>query len=149
MAYARGTVTVELAQLQYTLPRLAGEGVSPVAARGRYRHARPGEKDRDRPAKDPPPDFFELQQKSIRLQSSGASPHRAAGNDVKEVALVGYTNTGKSSLLNALTNAGVRAEDKLFATLDPVTRRVVLPDVGETVFTDTVGFIEKPPHEAL
>ena len=68
---------------------------------------------------------------------------------MKEVALVGYTNAGKSSLLNAVSDAGVYAEDKLFATLDPVTRRVMLPSGKEVLFTDTVGFIEKLPHDLI
>lgn len=66
-----------------------------------------------------------------------------------EVALVGYTNAGKSSLLNAISDAGVYAEDKLFATLDPVTRKVRMPSGKEVLFTDTVGFIEKLPHDLI
>jgi len=65
------------------------------------------------------------------------------------VALVGYTNAGKSSLLNALTDANVLAEDKLFATLDPTTRRVRLPEGREVLFTDTVGFIQKLPPDLV
>lgn len=62
------------------------------------------------------------------------------------LSLIGYTNAGKSTLMNALTGAGVLAEDKPFATLDPVTRRVSLPDRGEAMLTDTVGFVQKLPH---
>jgi GTP-binding protein HflX len=65
------------------------------------------------------------------------------------VALVGYTNSGKSTLLNLLTEAGVLAEDKLFATLDPVSRRINLPDGTEIMLVDTVGFIDKLPHEFI
>ncbi|MCL4394653.1 MAG: GTPase HflX [Chloroflexi bacterium] len=65
------------------------------------------------------------------------------------VAIVGYTNAGKSTLLNALTNAGVLVEDRLFATLDPTTRRVKLPAGGEALFTDTVGFIQKLPTQLV
>lgn len=71
---------------------------------------------------------------------------RRQKNAVPVVALVGYTNTGKSTLLNALSNAGVPAEDKLFMTLDPVMRRVSLPGGGEFLLVDTVGFIRKLPH---
>ncbi len=152
-AHARtreGRLQVELAQLQYTLPRLAGEGVSLSRLGGGIGTRGPGEKkieiDRRRIRRR----IFELQQEIDKVAEQRELRRTARReNDVKEVALVGYTNTGKSSLLNALTNAGVRAEDKLFATLDPVTRRVVLPDVGETVFTDTVGFIEKLPHDLV
>ncbi len=70
-------------------------------------------------------------------------------NRVKEVALVGYTNAGKSTLLNRLSDAGVYADDRLFATLDTVTRRVTLPDGMTVLFTDTVGFIDKLPHDLV
>ena len=70
---------------------------------------------------------------------------RRAKNGVPVVALVGYTNAGKSTLMNALSNAGVLAEDRLFATLDPVTRRVHLAPGRATLLTDTVGFIQKLP----
>lgn len=145
-----GRLQVELAQLQYTLPRLQGEGVSLSRLGGGIGTRGPGEKkieiDRRRIRRR----IFELQ-REIDKVAEQRELRRAARkeNDVKEVALVGYTNAGKSSLLNALTDAGVDAEDKLFATLDPVTRRLALPDVGETVFTDTVGFIEKLPHDLV
>lgn len=152
-AHARtreGRLQVELAQLQYTLPRLAGEGVSLSRLGGGIGTRGPGEKkievDRRRIRRR----IFELQRELEKVAEQRELRRVARReNDVKEVALVGYTNAGKSSLLNALTDAGVRAEDKLFATLDPVTRRVELPDIGETVFTDTVGFIEKLPHDLV
>lgn len=145
-----GRLQVELAQLQYTLPRLAGEGVSLSRLGGGIGTRGPGEKkieiDRRRIRRR----IFELQQEIDKVAQQRELRRSARReNDVKEVALVGYTNAGKSSLLNALTGAGVDAEDKLFATLDPVTRRLELPDVGETVFTDTVGFIEKLPHDLV
>ncbi len=65
------------------------------------------------------------------------------------IALVGYTNAGKSSLMNALTDAGVLVQDKLFATLDPATRRLALPGGRDALLTDTVGFIRKLPHELV
>ena len=68
---------------------------------------------------------------------------------VARIALVGYTNAGKSTLLNALTGAGVLAEDKLFATLDPVVRQVALPNGSQALLSDTVGFINKLPHELV
>ena len=107
---------VELAQLQYTLPRLAGEGVSLSRLGGGIGTRGPGEKkieiDRRRIRRR----IFELQQEIDKVAEQRELRRTARReNDVKEVALVGYTNTGKSSLLNALTNAGVRAEDKLFA----------------------------------
>lgn len=152
-AHARtreGRLQVELAQLQYTLPRLAGEGVSLSRLGGGIGTRGPGEKkieiDRRRIRRR----IFELQkeiEKVTQQRELRKTARRESG--VREVALVGYTNAGKSSLLNALANAGVYAEDKLFATLDPVARRVKIPGIGETVFIDTVGFIEKLPHELI
>src|SRR5204862_1653288 len=72
-----------------------------------------------------------------------------AAQAIRVVAVVGYTNAGKSTLVNALTEAGVSAEDKLFATLDPVTRHIVLPGNQEVLVTDTVGFIQKLPTKLI
>ena len=136
--------------MQYTLPRLQGEGTALSRLGGGIGTRGPGEKkievDRRRIRRR----IFELTQDIEKVKQQRDLRRSARReNEVKEVALVGYTNAGKSSLLNALTDAGVLAEDKLFATLDPVTRKVMLPDVGETVFTDTVGFIEKLPHDLV
>ncbi len=145
-----GRLQVELAQLQYTLPRLQGEGVSLSRLGGGIGTRGPGEKkieiDRRRIRRR----IFELNREIDKVAEQRDLRRTARReNDVKEIALVGYTNAGKSSLLNALTDAGVMAEDKLFATLDPVTRRFELPGIGEVVFTDTVGFIEKLPHDLV
>jgi GTP-binding protein HflX len=74
---------------------------------------------------------------------------RRASTPIPVVALVGYTNAGKSTLLNTLTNAGVLAEDQLFATLDPTTRRVTMPGGKEVLLSDTVGFIQKLPTQLV
>ena len=147
---AEGRLQVELAQYQYLLPKLSGMGTSMSRLGGGIGTRGPGEKkievDRRRIRRR----IFELTQDIEKVKQQRDLRRSARReNEVKEVALVGYTNAGKSSLLNALTDAGVLAEDKLFATLDPVTRKVMLPDVGETVFTDTVGFIEKLPHDLV
>ncbi len=145
-----GRLQVELAQLQYSLPRLQGEGTALSRLGGGIGTRGPGEKkievDRRRIRRR----IYELTQDIEKIKEQRDLRRSARReNDVKEVALVGYTNAGKSSLLNALTDAGVLAEDKLFATLDPVTRKVKLGAIGETVFTDTVGFIEKLPHDLV
>lgn len=145
-----GRLQVELAQLKYALPRLQGEGTALSRLGGGIGTRGPGEKkievDRRRIRRR----IFELTREAEKIKEQRDLRRSARKeNDVKEVALVGYTNAGKSSLLNYLTDAGVLAEDKLFATLDPVTRKVTLPDVGEVVFTDTVGFIEKLPHDLV
>ena len=142
-----GKLQVEMAQLSYQLPRLIGEGVSLSRLGGGIGTRGPGETK------------LEISRRRIRKRLSDLRSEindlaaqrtvqrkRRQKNAVPVVALVGYTNTGKSTLLNALSDAGVPAEDKLFMTLDPVMRRVSLPDGGEFLLVDTVGFIRKLPH---
>ena len=142
-----GRLQVELAQLEYRLPRLTGmwthlsrQGVGGVGLRG------PGETQLES-------DRRELGKRIVQLKRDLAQVHthrqlyrdRRKGTPVPVVALVGYTNAGKSTLLNALTGAEVMAEDKLFATLDPTTRRAALGSGREVLITDTVGFINNLP----
>lgn len=150
-----GKLQVELAQYQYILPRLAGmrldleqqvggAGAGPVGLRG------PGETQ------------LELDRRQIRRRIQTLRKgleevrrHRLQHRKQREragvpvAAIVGYTNAGKSSLLNALTGAGVLVQEKLFATLDPTTRKLALPAGGEVLLTDTVGFIRKLPHDLV
>lgn len=142
-----GRLQVELAQMAYQLPRLMGHGVSMSRLGGGIGTRGPGETrlemDRRRIRRrmsDLRHEIKELEeQRSLRRA-------RREKNRVPVVALVGYTNAGKSTLLNALSDANVLAEDKLFATLDPVVRTVKLPNGGEFLLVDTVGFISKLPH---
>ena len=142
-----GRLQVELAQMAYQLPRLMGHGVSMSRLGGGIGTRGPGETrlemDRRRIRKrmsDLRREIKELEeQRSLRRA-------RREKNKVPVVALVGYTNAGKSTLLNALSDADVLAEDKLFATLDPIVRTVKLPNGGEFLLVDTVGFISKLPH---
>lgn len=143
---AVGKLQVELAQLKYMLPRLTGKGTSMSRLAGGIGGRGPGETkletDRRR-ARDRIRDFEKRieslrQQREIRRQN-----RRASGIPV--IAIVGYTNAGKSTLLNTLTQSSVLSEDKLFATLDPTTRRLRVPSAREVVLTDTVGFIRDLP----
>ena len=142
-----GKHQVELAQLQYILPRLTGRGVEMARLGGGIGTRGPGEQklEVDRRVIRKRIDRLRSDLDEIRRHRQTQRKRRMEGA-VGTVALVGYTNAGKSSLLNALTQAGVFVEDKLFATLDPTSRRCDLPGGGQVVMTDTVGFIRKLPH---
>lgn len=145
-----GKLQVELAQNKYNLPRLAGEGQVLSRLGGGIGTRGPGEKKIEVDKRRIRRRIFELEQEINKLSEERQLRRTTREkNQIKEVALVGYTNAGKSSLLNAVSDAGVYAENKLFATLDPVTRRVTLPSGKEVLFTDTVGFIEKLPHDLI
>ena len=152
-ATAEGKAQVELAQYRYRLSHLIGLGVqlsrqAGVAAHGGVGNRGPGEKklELDRRHIRSRIDQLSKELKEIRENRSEARKKRLK-NKLPVIALVGYTNAGKSTLLNALTGADVFAEDKLFATLDTTTRKTSLPEGGrEVLFTDTVGFINKLPH---
>ncbi|MFZ5639146.1 MAG: GTPase HflX [Bacillota bacterium] len=145
-----GKLQVELAQLNYLLPRLTGMGQVLSRLGGGIGTRGPGETklemDRRRIRKriaDLARNLAEVRKnRSLQRKNRKSVP-------LPTVALVGYTNAGKSSLLNSLTDADVLAEDKLFATLDPTTRRLELPDNNEILLTDTVGFINKLPHHLV
>jgi GTP-binding protein HflX len=144
-----GKHQVELAQLQYMLPRLAGRG-SVMRQTGGIGVRGPGEQKLES-------DRRIIREKITRLKADlevirsqrRVQRHKRTGQALPQVALVGYTNAGKSSLLNALTKAHVLAEDKLFATLDPKVRQYVLPSGRPIVVADTVGFIRNLPHNLV
>ena len=141
-----GKHQVELAQLDYILPRLAGRGAV-MRQKGGIGLRGPGEQklEEDRRVIRRRIDRLRADIEAIRKQRR-IQRKRRKESAARGVALVGYTNAGKSSLLNALTGADVLVEDKLFATLDPRARRCKLPSQREVVFSDTVGFIRKLPH---
>jgi len=146
-----GKLQVELAQLNYRLPRLTGRGMELSRLGGGIGTRGPGERqlDIDRRHIRRRIHFIEeeLRRTKARRQQQARGGGRGAG--VPSVALVGYTNAGKSTLFNRLCGADALAEDKLFATLDPTMRRFELPSGGEAVMVDTVGFIQKLPHDLI
>lgn len=145
-ASAEGKAQVELAQLKYRLPRLAGRGGSLSQQAGGIGTRGPGETQLEVDRRRIQRRLAKLEKDIDRLRQRRALQRKARRRSrFHTVSIVGYTNAGKSSLLNRLTGAGVVAEDRLFATLDATTRQLALPG-GETVLlTDTVGFIKKLP----
>ena len=145
-----GKLQVELAQLRYTAPRLVGHGTEMSRLGGGIGTRGPGESKLETDRRHMKERISALERQLEELEENRAVMRAARDRSGRlKVALVGYTNAGKSTLLNRLTDAGVLAENKLFATLDPTTRRLTLPS-GETVLlTDTVGFIRKLPHHLV
>lgn len=142
-----GQLQVELAQLQYLLPRLAGRGVQMSQLGGGIGTRGPGETqlETDRRKIYRRIRHVEEQLENVR-QIRAQQRQRRESVPVATVALVGYTNAGKSTLFNALTQAGVLASNKMFATLDPTIRAVTLPSKRKVLLSDTVGFIRNLPH---
>ena len=141
-----GRLQVELAQHQYLLPRLVGQWSHLERLGGGIGTRGPGETQLETDRRIVRQRIAKLKEEleQVRKHRSLYRRRRQRAN-VPVVSLVGYTNAGKSTLLNALTGAGVAAEDKLFSTLDPVTRRITLPSGLAALLTDTVGFIQKLP----
>ena len=150
-----GRLQVELAQYQYLLPRLTGMwthlvrqtasgGKSPIGTRG------PGETQLETDRRHIRRKIQKLQEELEEVRRvRGTQRRRRQKNEVPSVALVGYTNAGKSTLLNALTGAGIHTGDRLFDTLDTTTRRLQLDDTLEVLLSDTVGFIRKLPTQLV
>lgn len=148
---AEGKIQVELAQLRYRSARLAGLGKSMSRLGGGIGTRGPGEKklEMDRRLIGKRISVLREELAEVVRHRELIRSGRKKGKTPPVAALVGYTNAGKSTLLNYLTDAGVFAEDELFATLDPTTRAVLLPDGNEILLTDTVGFIRKLPHHLI
>ncbi len=147
---AEGRLQVELAQLQYRLPRLAGQGTALSRLGGGIGTRGPGETklENDRRHIRRRIGALKAQLREVEGQRERRRARRQK-DGVRTVAIVGYTNAGKSTLLNRLTDAGVLAEDKLFATLDPTARALKLPDGREVLLVDTVGFVRRLPHHLV
>lgn len=147
---SEGKIQVELAQLRYSMTRLAGFGRSMSRLGGGIGTRGPGEKKLEMDKR-----IIRTRISQLKKELAEVQKHREVTrgqrnrNHVPVAAIVGYTNAGKSTLLNHLTNANVLEEDKLFATLDPTTRMLELPGKQQILLTDTVGFIRKLPHHLI
>ncbi len=142
-----GKIQVELAQLQYLLPRLAGRGKALSRLGGGIGTRGPGETKLETDRRHIRRRIHNLEEalkKTERQRLLRRTRRKKTG--VLTAAIVGYTNAGKSTLLNALTGAGVLAQDRLFATLDPTSRALKLPDGRSVMLIDTVGFVSRLPH---
>ena len=147
---SEGKIQVELAQLRYRAARLVGLRESLSRLGGGIGTRGPGEKKLETDRR-----LIRNRISALKAELAQVEKHRdlirgkRARGSLKTAAIVGYTNAGKSTLLNKLTGAGILAEDKLFATLDPTTRILELPSGQEILLTDTVGFIRKLPHHLV
>ncbi len=147
---AEGKLQVELAQLKYTIPRLSGHGTEMSRLGGGIGTRGPGESKLESDRRHIKRRIAALEEDIRNLEAARATQRKQREKSgMPKIAVAGYTNAGKSTLLNALTGAGILAEDKLFATLDPTTRKFALPDGTEILLTDTVGFIRNLPHHLI
>jgi GTP-binding protein HflX len=145
-----GRLQVELAQQRYRLPRLGGQGRSLSRLGGGIGTRGPGETKLESDRRHIRRRIQTLEDQLAELEKRRARRHERRRKDgVTTVAIVGYTNVGKSTLLNALTDAGALAEDKLFATLDPTARSLSLPDGRSVMLVDTVGLVRRLPHHLV
>ncbi len=145
-----GKIQVELAQLKYSLPRLGGKGAEMSRLGGGIGTRGPGESKLESDRRHIRRRIQSLQEELVQIAKRRENLRARREKDgVETVAIVGYTNAGKSTLMNTLTNAGVLAENKLFATLDPTSRALTLPDGRTVMLIDTVGLVRRLPHQLV
>jgi GTP-binding protein HflX len=145
-----GKMQVELAQLEYLMPRLVGRGIMLSRLGGGIGTRGPGEKKLEVDRRRIRQRIEKLKTDIKKIESSRRIMRKKRKeNLIPTVALVGYTNAGKSTLLNALTNAGQIVSDSLFTTLDPLSKRLVLPNGAHIIVSDTVGFLHNLPHHLI
>lgn len=147
---SEGRIQVELAQLKYMLPRLSGKGMSMSRLGGGIGTRGPGETKLETDRRHVRRRIESLEGKLCTIEKQRKRIRDRRRHDgFQTVALLGYTNAGKSTLMNALTDAGVLVKDQLFATLDPTARALILPDGKTVILIDTVGFISRLPHQLV
>lgn len=147
---SEGKLQVELAQLRYALPRLTGKGTSLSRLGGGIGTRGPGETKLESDKRHIRSRIQSLKQELQQVEKRRTAMHqRRQKNGALSVAIVGYTNAGKSTLMNRLTDAGVLQEDKLFATLDPTARKLILPNGQQVMLIDTVGLVRRLPHQLV
>lgn len=145
-----GKIQVELAQLLYLLPRLTGKGVELSRLGGGIGTRGPGEQKLEVDRRRIRARITHLKEKLEDLFARRAMMRKKRERfSILTIAIIGYTNVGKSTLLNALTNSGVMVQDKLFSTLDPTVRKFILPNKQKVLFVDTVGFLDRLPHHLV
>ena len=147
---SEGKLQVELAQLRYSLPRLAGQGQALSRLGGGIGTRGPGETKLESDKRHIRRRIQKLEEELQQMEKRRSLQRKRRQKDgVTSIAIVGYTNAGKSTLMNTLTDAGVLAENKLFATLDPTARALKLPDGRDVMLIDTVGLIRRLPHKLV
>lgn len=147
---AEGKIQVELAQLKYSLPRLTGQGKNLSRLGGGIGTRGPGETKLESDKRHIRRRIQYLNESLDKIEKRRQAMHkRRQKNGTQAVAIVGYTNVGKSTLMNRLTAAGVLEENKLFATLDPTARKLILPDGNQIMLIDTVGLVRRLPHQLV
>ena len=145
-----GKLQVELAQLRYTAPRLTGKGTELSRLGGGIGTRGPGESKLESDKRHISRRIMSLESDLGEMEKNRRTIRASRDkSNIPNIAIVGYTNAGKSTLLNYLTDAGILVADKLFATLDPTTRKLKLPCGEEVLLTDTVGFISRLPHHVI
>ena len=145
-----GKMQVELAQLEYLLPRLVGKGIALSRLGGGIGTLGPGETKLEVDRRRIRARIDRLRQELLEIsQDRRLKRKKRQEQGLPLISLVGYTNAGKSTLLNTLTNAGQITRDGLFTTLDPLSRQLILPNHQKTVLSDTVGFMHQLPHHLI
>lgn len=147
---AEGMLQVEIAELKYSIPRLIGGRKNMSRLGGGIGTRGPGESKLELDRRRARERISALEHQLKEMEAKRATQRKSREKSgIPQIAIAGYTNAGKSTLLNCLTGADILCADRLFATLDPTTRRCKLPEAGEVLFTDTVGFVDRLPHHLV